>query len=82
MGLLSNADPAHLLQLSTLPMTTRKKTFCNGQSPEILTFLLIDRFPESRNRIYAVQTQGDIREALFLYKVFLCFFRILLDHFR
>ncbi len=40
LGLLSNADPAHLLQLSTLPMTTRKKPFVTDSLKRFWLFYL------------------------------------------
>ncbi len=63
MGLLSNADPAHFLELSTLPFR-EKKTFCNGQSLEILAFLLKRGFPETLFMRLEVRTEGNIRETL------------------
>jgi hypothetical protein len=64
MGLLSNADPAHFLQLSTLPMTNSEKLFYFvTQSLETGDFGFFT-LEVPRNLIYAVKTQGSIRETL------------------
>jgi hypothetical protein len=62
MGLLSNADPAHFLQLSALPMTNSEKTILLRTVSRDFGFFTFRKV--HRNLNYAVRTQGSIRETL------------------